>query len=100
MCKTKRKIILFMIIVIGFISITKFVYASDTKIYVTKETNEFIEGTIEFEPEEDNIITLFRDDFGNHMIITYADCVGGFYNLLNLYETRYKANMKKEEKEK
>ncbi|MBR0439546.1 MAG: hypothetical protein IJK27_02130 [Bacilli bacterium] len=55
---------------------------------------------IEIEPEEDNIITLFRDDFGNHMIITYADCVGGFYNLLNLYETRYKANMKKEEKEK
>ena len=57
MCETKKKIILFVIIVIGFISITKFVYASDTKIYVTKETNEFIEGTIEFEPEEDNSLT-------------------------------------------
>lgn len=57
MCETKKKIILFVIFIIGIISITRCVYASDTKIYITRETNEFIEGTIEFESEEDNSLT-------------------------------------------
>lgn len=44
---------------------------------------------IEVEPEEGGIITLFKDNFGNHMIITYADCVGSFLTLINLCDSRY-----------
>ena len=52
---------------------------------------------IEVEPEEGGIITLFKDNFGNHMIITYADCVGSFLTLINLCDSRYD-DMHKEEK--
>ena len=52
---------------------------------------------IEVEPEEGGIITLFKDNFGNHMIITYADCVGSFLTLINLCDSRYD-DLHKEEK--
>lgn len=48
------------------------------------------------EPDENGIISLFKDDFGNHMIITYADCLGSYFTLLNLYEKKYKSKTKKE----
>lgn len=50
------------------------------------------------EPDENGIISLFKDDFGNHMIITYADCLGGFFSLLNLFEKNYKVSEKKKKK--
>lgn len=46
------------------------------------------------EPDENGIISLFKDDFGNHMIITYADCLGSYFTLLNLYEKKYKNKTK------
>ena len=52
---------------------------------------------IEVEPDENGFISLFKDNFGNHMIISYADCVGSFYTLLHIYDSRYD-NMKKEDK--
>ena len=54
---------------------------------------------IEVEPEEGGIFSLFKDNFGNHMIITYADCVGSFITLINLFDSRYD-NAHKEEKNK
>ena len=53
---------------------------------------------IEVEPEEGGIFSLFKDNFGNHMIITYADCVGAFLTLLNIMDNRYDAAHKKESK--
>ena len=47
------------------------------------------------EPDENGIISIFKDDFGNHMIITYADCLGSFFTLLNLFEKKYKNSQKK-----
>lgn len=47
------------------------------------------------EPDENGIISLFKDDFGNHMIITYADCLGSFFTLLNLYDKNYKKENRK-----
>ena len=41
------------------------------------------------EPDESGIISLFKDNFGNHLIITYADCLPNFYTLLNLYDKKY-----------
>lgn len=54
---------------------------------------------IEVEPEEGGIFSLFKDNFGNHMIITYADCVGAFLTMLNLLDSKYD-NLHKEEKKK
>lgn len=54
---------------------------------------------IEVEPEEGGIFSLFKDNFGNHMIITYADCVGSFLTLINLLDSRYD-NAHKKDKEK
>ena len=51
---------------------------------------------IEVEPEEGGIFSLFKDNFGNHMIITYADCVGSFLTLINLLDSRYDNTYKKE----
>lgn len=51
---------------------------------------------IEVEPEEGGIFSLFKDNFGNHMIITYADCVGSFLTMINLLDSRYENNHKKE----
>ena len=47
---------------------------------------------IEVEPEEDGLFTLFKDSFGNHMIITYADCVGAFLTLINILDSKYENN--------
>lgn len=47
------------------------------------------------EPDENGIISLFKDNFGNHLIITYADCIPNFYTLLNLYDKKYDRNHKK-----
>ena len=44
---------------------------------------------IEVEPEEEGMFSLFKDNFGNHMIITYADCVGSFLTLINILDSRY-----------
>lgn len=44
------------------------------------------------EPDETGIISLFKDDFGNHMIISYADCLPSFFTLLNLFEKQYEKN--------
>ena len=54
---------------------------------------------IEVEPEEGGMFSIFKDNFGNHMIITYADCVGSFLTLINLYDSRYDS-LHKEEKNK
>ena len=54
---------------------------------------------IEVEPDENGLYSLFKDSFGNHMIITYADCVGAFLTLINIMDSRYDAAHKKEEKE-
>ena len=53
---------------------------------------------IEVEPDENGMYSLFKDSFGNHMIITYADCVGAFLTLINIMDSRYDAAHKKEEK--
>ena len=50
------------------------------------------------EPDENGIISLFKDDFGNHMIITYADCLSSYYTLLNLYEKKYDKSKEEEKK--
>ena len=50
------------------------------------------------EPDENGIISLFKDDFGNHMIITYADCISSYYTLLNLYEKKYEKLKETEKK--
>ena len=50
------------------------------------------------EPDETGIISLFKDDFGNHMVITYADCLPSYFTLLNLFEKEY--DKKHEEKNK
>ena len=52
------------------------------------------------EPEEGGIFSLFKDNFGNHMIITYSDCVGSFYTLINLFDSRYDLLKEKEKEEK
>ena len=44
---------------------------------------------IEVEPEEGGMFSLFKDNFGNHMIITYADVVGSFLTLINIMDSRY-----------
>lgn len=44
---------------------------------------------IVIEPDESGIISLFKDDFGNHMVITYADCLASYFTLLNLFEKEY-----------
>lgn len=54
---------------------------------------------IEVVPEEEGMFALFKDSFGNHMIITYADCVGSFLTLINILDSRYD-NAHKEEKNK
>ncbi len=53
---------------------------------------------IEVEPEESGIFSIFKDNFGNHMIISYSDCVGAFLTLLNIMDSRYEAAHKKESK--
>ena len=55
---------------------------------------------IEVEPEDGGMFSLIKDNFGNHMIITYADCVGSFLTLLNLYDNKYDNLHKDEKKEK
>ena len=55
---------------------------------------------IEVEPEEGGIFSLFKDNFGNHMIITYADCVGSFLTMINLLDSRYDNKHKNDKKEK
>ena len=55
MFRLKRKILLFIIFFIGIINITKCVQASDLEITITKETDEFIEGTIESKLEPDDV---------------------------------------------
>ena len=55
---------------------------------------------IEVEPEEGGMFSLFKDNFGNHMIITYADCVGSFLTLINILESRYDNLHKEDKKEK
>ncbi len=57
MCKITRRMILVIILVMGIINITKYVYASDSKITITKETNEYIKGAIEFDSEENDYST-------------------------------------------
>ena len=52
---------------------------------------------IEVEPEDGGMFSIIKDNFGNHIIITYADCVGSFITLLNLYDAKYD-NLHKEEK--
>ena len=54
---------------------------------------------IEVEPDENGIFSIFKDNFGNHLIITYADCVGPFLTLINLMDSRYD-NLHKENKKK
>ncbi len=44
---------------------------------------------IEIEPDESGIISLFKDDFGNHLVVSYADCLGSFFTLLNLFEKKF-----------
>lgn len=51
---------------------------------------------IEVEPDEGGIFSMFKDSFGNHMIITYADCVGSFLTLINLLDSRYDNAHKKD----
>ena len=53
---------------------------------------------IEVEPDENGLFSIFKSYFGNHMIITYADCAELFMALLNLYDLRYED--KQEEKDK
>ena len=53
---------------------------------------------IEVEVDENGMFSLFKDNFGNHMIITYGDCVGGFISLINFLDSRYDS-MKESEKE-
>ena len=53
---------------------------------------------IEVEPEENGLFSLFKDNFGNHMIITYADCVGSFLTLINLMDSRYDNKHKDDKK--
>ena len=53
---------------------------------------------IEVEPDENGMFSLFKDNFGNHMIITYADCVGSFLTLINILDSRYDNKHKDEEK--
>lgn len=51
---------------------------------------------IEVEPEEEGLFTLFKDNFGNHMIITYADCVGAFFTLIDILDSKYSLKHKKD----
>ena len=53
---------------------------------------------IEVEPDENGMFSLFKDNFGNHMIITYADCVGSFLTLINILDSRYDNKHKKDKK--
>ena len=55
---------------------------------------------IEVEVDENGMFSLFKDNFGNHMIITYGDCVGAFLSLINFLDNRYDymKEQKKEEK--
>ena len=53
---------------------------------------------IEVEPEDDGLFTLFKDNFGNHMIITYADCVGAFFTLIDILDSKYRLSHKKDKK--
>ncbi len=55
---------------------------------------------IEVEPEDGGMYSLFKDNFGNHMIITYGDCVGAFLTLLNVCDTRYDNIHKDDKKDK
>ena len=68
MCKINKRIILFIILVIGIINITQYVYASDAKINITKETDEIIEGTIEVELDEDSNLTELASNTINQNI--------------------------------
>ena len=52
---------------------------------------------IEVEPDENGIFSIFKDNFGNHLIITYADCVGSFLTMINLFDSRYD-NLHKDDK--
>lgn len=54
MWRIKKRIILVIILFVGIINITKCVNASDLEITITKETDEFIEGTIESKIEAEN----------------------------------------------
>ena len=55
---------------------------------------------IEVEPEEGGLFSLFKDNFGNHMIITYADCAGSFLTLINIMDSKYDNKHKKEKESK
>ena len=44
---------------------------------------------IEVEPDENVLFSIFKENFGNHLIITYADCVDLFIALINLCDMRY-----------
>lgn len=44
---------------------------------------------IEVEPDENGLFSIFKENFGNHLIITYADCVDLFIALINLCDMRY-----------
>ena len=54
---------------------------------------------IVIEPDESGIISLFKDDFGNHLIITYADCLPSYFTLLNLFEKKFDKKDKEKDKE-
>jgi L-fucose isomerase-like protein len=58
----------------------------------------FCRTQIEVEADENGLISLYKDSFGNHMIITYADCVGSFYTLLHIYDDRYEKKHPEEKK--
>ena len=55
MKRIKKRIVLVIILFVGIINITKCVNASDLEITITKETDEFIEGTIESKIEPENV---------------------------------------------
>lgn len=55
---------------------------------------------IEVEPEDGGMFSLFKDNFGNHIIITYGDCVGSFLTMLNILDSRYDDKKKKEKEDK
>ena len=53
---------------------------------------------IEVEVDDSGIYSILRENFGNHMIITYADCADAFMALANILDNRYDNKHKKEDK--
>ena len=78
----------------------KRVVACDVKIKENLSLPNFCRTQIRVELDDENMFSFFREDFGNHLIITYGEIADVFTSLVDLFNTRYHEKDKDKNEEK